>query len=112
MIAVAKDFSNYLVNRNSAQGDGTFTGEDFRKKFLKDLDSPEWWSDSSKKVEIDFDGVRTLGPSWVNEVFAYFTQSVAKDVVLRKIEFKNISETKMEIIRVELESGYVTDLEE
>ena len=107
-IEIAKDFSSYLVNRNPRQGDGSNNGEGFREKFLSHLD-PDWWK-SDNIITFDFSGVRTLGPSWANEVFAYYTDTYERKLILKKFLFKNISPVKLEIIHLEIESGYKTSL--
>lgn len=106
-IKMAEEFGERLVNRNSSQGDGKHTAVEFRKRFLSDLDVPEWWRVTSNIVEIDFSGVRTLGPSWANEAFAYFTaMDLSPKKILEHIHFRNISDIKLQTIKTELESGY------
>ncbi|HLD99860.1 MAG TPA: STAS-like domain-containing protein [Bdellovibrionota bacterium] len=85
----------------------SFTGVEFREQFLQDLESSEWWSDPKKTLVLDFAGVTRLGPSWANEVFAYYTKDNRKpDEILQKIQLKNISPVKLETIQVELKNGY------
>ncbi|MBI4356348.1 MAG: STAS-like domain-containing protein [Gammaproteobacteria bacterium] len=106
-IKIAEVFHRRLVNRDDLQGDGKNTAVEFRDKFLKDLDNKDWWDDSSKTIEIDFDGVETLGPSWANEAFAYFTKFNVKPAkFFTKVIFKNISAVKKATVRTEIETGY------
>lgn len=105
-IDIGKEFYHRLVNRDKNQGDGAHTALQFREKFLQDLGNQEWWDDSSKWIELDFGNVRTLGPSWANEVFAYYTQFSKPDAILKKIRLKNVSAVKLSIIKNELDSGY------
>ena len=108
-IALAKDFSDFLINRDEHQNDGADNAVDFRRKFLADLDSKEWWEDATKQVVINFDGVDTLAPSWANEAFAYYTKfcpDVSK--VLSKIILKHVNIVHRSIIETEVKSGYQT----
>lgn len=107
-IEIAREFSGYLVNRNPRQGDGSNNGEQFREKFLKDLNE-DWWK-SERRLVFDFLGVRTLGPSWANEVFAFYTDKYDRKLILKKFIFENISPVKLEIIHLEIESGYKTNI--
>ena|SRR5665647_3041935 len=106
-ISIVEDFkTNELTNRDKHQRDGTFTGVEFREKFLKELNNEEGWKDDSTFAEIDFTNVTKLGPSWANEVFAYYTQFAKPDIILKKIKIKNLSRVKETIIEVELSKGY------
>lgn len=109
-INVAAEFSDYLVNRNNLQGDGTKTGEDFRTQFLLDLENDSWWDKSENIIIFNFKDVRTIGPSWANEVFAYYANKRNKSTVLSHLKFENISPVKLEIIELEIESGYATKI--
>ncbi len=104
-IDVGKEFSDYLVNRNKLQGDGSSTAEQFRDRFLKELENDQWWS-GEDSIVLNFKNVRTLGPSWANEVFAYYTEKRVKELIFKKIILKDISVVKREIIEQEIESGY------
>lgn len=106
-IAIATEFSPNLVNRNKDQGDGRYTADEFRVKFLGALDDLGWWSDPENKVYFDFRDVKTLTPSWANEAFAYFTKfDFNSDRILKQLHFENISRIKMSTIKEELDSGY------
>lgn len=101
------EFSKILRNRNTLQTDGLNTGEDFREKYLKDQDNQEWWN-SDEVVCFDFSDILTLGPSWANEVFAYFTKfkNVDEKKFFKKFTFKNISTVKLKTIQMEVRDGY------
>lgn len=107
-IDIGKEFSSILRNRNSKQTDGLNTGESFRTRFLSgDIDTQEWWDDDSKSIEIDFSNVSTLGPSWANEVFAYFTiYNVNFPKIQQKFGFKGLDDLWEEIIEEEVTQGY------
>lgn len=105
-IRIAKEFSQYLFNRDSKQGDGTNTAVEFREKFLTDLESDAWWKDPNSSIVFDFEGVVTLGPSWANGVFAYYTCKHSLSTITSKFEFINLSRVKMEVINFEIEAGY------
>ena len=106
-IIISKVFSHRLQNRNKHQGDGSFNGEDFRNKYLKNFDNESIWKTPDKDIIIlDFEGVTRLGPSWANEVFAYFTQYAKPDLILEKIKIINITQVKFETIKKELDEGY------
>lgn len=109
-IEIAKEFSDYLVNRNERQGDGTKTGVEFRATFLKPLESDEWWNDDKETLVLDFDRVSTIGPSWANEVFAYYTDKHSVGEIRSKILLKNLSPIKKEIVDIEIESGYSSSI--
>ena len=58
-------------------------------------------------ITLDFSGVKKIGPSFANEAFGYFTKfGVKPDMILKKINFKNISDVHMLIIKEELDAGY------
>jgi len=106
-INVSREFYSHLVNRDARQGDGQHTAQEFREKFLAELDSREWWENSGEKISIDLEGVETLGPSWANEAFAYFAKyDVSPEKFFEKVLFKNISKVKTAIIITELKAGY------
>lgn len=106
-IKIVSDFSDTLINRDKDQGDGTFTGVDFREKYLKVADSEDWWKKKSDVITLDFEGVDTLGPSWTNEVFAFFTKYDVDDKrVLERFNLINISSVKLALIKREITSGY------
>jgi len=107
-IKIAVEFFHRLQNRDKNQGDGSYTGEEFRNKYLTELDDKKMWDSEHREefIELDFENVIRLGPSWANEVFAYFTQYAKPEEILQKIKISNISEVKMETIRNELSEGY------
>lgn len=105
-VNVGEDFSPYLTNRDRRQRDGAFSGEQFREEYLTPLDNKDIWQDSAPFVVLDFSGVKRLGPSWANEVFAFFTRYARPEAILQKIQVKNISRVKQNIIDVEIEAGY------
>ncbi len=105
-VDVGKEFSPSLTNRDHLQRDGKNTGVDFRKKYLISLDDKGEWQNSSTFITLDFGNVKRLGPSWANEVFAYFTKYANPELVLKKISIKNISRVKESIIKQELNTGY------
>lgn len=100
------EFGSFLVNRNSLQGNGKCNGEQFRSKYLSNLEKDTWWNDSSTNIILDFSGVDTLGPSWANEVFAYYTDIYTPAQILKKIVLVGLSRVKSTIIETELEAGY------
>ncbi len=105
-IIVAAEFYPRLANRDTRQGDGRHTAVEFRDKFLAVLDSQEAWDNESCVVELDFKGVKKIGPSFANEAFAYFTQYAKPQLILKKICLKNASKVQTKIIEIELETGY------
>ncbi len=112
-IKVTEEFSDRLTNRNQLQGDGKKNAEDFRKKYLSFLDSPDEWvktaiEENSPAIIFDFSEVKKIGPSFANEAFAYFTkyEGATPKAIMLRISFINISIVQKEIIEIELESGY------
>lgn len=106
-IDIGKEFFHKLINRNELQGDGKYTAIDFRNRFLSKLDTDEWWNDPSQFIELDFQNVEVIGPSWTNEIFAYYlSKGLKSHVVLSKIRCLNLTKTKTTIINRELEQGY------
>lgn len=100
-------FFHKLLNRNELQGDGKYTAIEFRESFLSELDNDNWWTDKSNKIELDFKNVEVIGPSWANEIFAYYlSKGIKKDLVLQKIICLNLTKTKKIIIERELDQGY------
>jgi len=106
VIDVAKEFHDRLTNRNVHQGDGRFTAEEFRGKFLLEFDSQEFWNKPLTSVVFDFAGVRKIGPSFANEAFAYFMKFTNPSKFYDYIKFVNISRVQKMIIEQEVESGY------
>ena len=107
-VNVGLDFSSYLINRDEHQRDGTRSGKEFRNKYLADLDDADRWQNSDLFVVLDFSKVKRLGPSWANEVFAFFTKFEKPEIILEKIKLENISKVKKDIIQVEIDAGYYT----
>lgn len=105
-IDIGKDFTHSLTNRDQYQRDGTYTGIDFRKKYLNELDNKAAWTDDTEHILLNFENVKRLGPSWANEVFAYFTKYGKPEVILKKIRLINISRVKLAIITQEINTGY------
>ena len=105
-IDVGNDFSKILTNRDISQRDGSFTAIEFRNSFLKELDDDNQWKDDATFCVLDFRNVDRLGPSWANEVFAYFARYAKPERILRKITLANISSVKRAIIEKEIETGY------
>lgn len=67
MIDLAKDFSKYPAGR--FHDDGTYNGEDFRKKVLAPMLEQLTRDKSTEKLIIDIDGVRVFGHSFIEEAF-------------------------------------------
>ncbi len=106
-VKIKEDFFYRLVNRDKFQGDGQYTGEEFREKYLADLDDDKKWKNDDTEITLDFEGVEKIGPSFANEVFAHFTKYTPdKNLILKKIHIINISKVKLSIINEEIESGY------
>ncbi len=108
VVDIGSDFSPRLINRDPKQGDGRFSGEKFRTTYLSGLEKPEMWNDDNEFIILDFGNVDKIGPSFANEVFAYFCQFAKnKDQIHKKITFKNITKVKQFIINEEIDSGFV-----
>lgn len=105
-VNIGKEFSSSLTNRDTHQRDGKFTGVEFREKYLGELMTQEQWRNDTPSIVLDFSEVKRLGPSWANEVFAYFTQFGRPEIILKKIQLKNISRVKESIIKQEISTGY------
>ncbi len=105
-IQVGTEFHKRLTNRDERQRDGTYTAVEFREKFLGILDDEALWKTDNPEITLDFKDVEKMGPSWTNEVFAYFTKYADPSRILKKIVIINISRVKMAIIEQELNAGY------
>ncbi|MCY4283608.1 MAG: STAS-like domain-containing protein [Gammaproteobacteria bacterium] len=105
-VDVGREFYHRLANRNRYQGDGRYTAEHFRGKYLYDLDKEDAWKDDKISVVFNFENVKKIGPSFANEAFAYFMKYATPKQLKEKIRFKNISGVQELIIEQELESGY------
>ncbi|XDD44693.1 STAS-like domain-containing protein (plasmid) [Leptospira sp. WS60.C2] len=105
-IDVGNDFYFRLANRNKFQGDGKYTAEEFRKKYLIDLENEDFWKESTIYITLDFKNVKKIGPSFANEAFAYFMKFTDPKSFLKRVSFKNCSEVQLMIISKELNSGY------
>ncbi len=109
VIDVGDDFSPRLINRDKTQGDGRFSGVEFREKYLSGLEKKEMWKSNDVFITLDFEHVEKIGPSFANEVFAYFCQYVKdKAQIHNKIKFQHITKVKMSIINEEINSGFDT----
>ena len=86
-IDVGKDFSDILTNRDENQRDGAKNGVEFRNKYLSELDDQKNWNNDSSMIELDFRHVKRLGPSWANEVFAYFTREHKPESILKRLNW-------------------------
>lgn len=105
-IDVGKDFYHRLANRDKYQGDGTHTAEEFRYKYLKELDKPEAWTIDDEYIVFDFQNVKKIGPSFANAAFGHFMKYTKPERFLKRIRFINISDVHRLIIKEELESGF------
>lgn len=107
-VSIVKNFgTTELTNRDKLQRDGVFNGRQFREEFLSSYDNAEYWkSKTIEFVEIDFSDVIKLGPSWANEVFAYFTKFAKPERVLEVINPTGLSPVKKAIIELEVTKGY------
>lgn len=105
-VKVAQEFSDRLVNRNQHQGDGTFTAQDFIRKFLVAFDDPYIWEEDTPTITFDFSDVKRISPAFANEAFAQFLQYTNKDKLLKHFVFENIDSIDLMIIEYELNSGY------
>jgi hypothetical protein len=107
-IDVGVAFHPRLANRNRKQGDGKNTAEDFRKRYLSELDKASAWTESNDTfIVLDFTNVKKLGPSFANEAFAYFTKyekSISN--IKSKIKFEHMSKVQEMILDTELNSGW------
>jgi len=81
VIDVAKQFTKFPAGRRS--GDGDFSGETFRKRFLE----PAFHSDADKIV-VELDGTFGYGSSFLEEAFGGLVREMKLEpgVVLGKIE--------------------------
>jgi len=106
VLDVGIEFAPSLTNRDDHQRDGRHSGVEFRERYLKDLENENNWPGDAPFIALDFSHVKRLGPSWSNEVFAYFTKFANPEEILRQIKLVNISRVKESIIRKEIETGY------
>jgi hypothetical protein len=105
-IDIGIDFHERLANRNKYQGDGRFTAEEFRKKYLGVFDNNEFWNNQSEGIILNFQNVRKIGPSFANEAFAYFMKYTTPEKFYKKVKFTNLSRVQKMIIDQELKTGY------
>lgn len=80
--------------------------EDFRQLYLKALDKQEAWDQKDPYIVFDFKHVDVISPSFANKVFAYFRKYASAEDILKRITFKNITDIKEMIIKLEVCSGY------
>ena len=57
LVNVRADFHHRLANRDKQQGDGSYTAEEFRNKYLSELDSDNAWKSDAEYVTLDFSGI-------------------------------------------------------
>lgn len=91
-INVGREFSDYLVGRDSAA--------EFADTFLIDLDRVDWWF-SSAVVVLDFSEVRTLAPTWLLELLWYYAAEHPVPYIRQKIRFVGLSKAKQELVEHE-----------
>lgn len=105
-VSIAKEFYHRLANRDSNQGDGEHNAVEFRQTFLSALCHESAWKNDDPFIELDFNNVKKIGPSFANEAFAYFTKFSTPSRILKKIQIINATVVQKEIINTELKSGY------
>lgn len=106
VINIATEFSNELTNRDEHQRDGKNNGKQFRNDFLAELEKEEAWKNDNCFAQLNFKDVIKLGPSWANEVFAFYTKYAKPEKILKKLDIINISQVKIATIKLEMEKGY------
>lgn len=96
-ISIAKDFSRYPAGR--FLDDGPASGEQFRRDFLVDI------MEGNQKVNIDLDGTRGYGSSFLEEAFGGLTRAgYTPEVIFNKINL--VSEDASLIYEIE---SYIRD---
>lgn len=108
-IDIGRQFGSRLLYRSSEPANERTRpngGVEFRMRFMSELETPEFWSDKTRSITLDFSNVETLGPAWANEVFAYWLQRRQSRDVKAKILCINITEVKQAVIDIELDQGY------
>lgn len=109
IIDIGRQFGSRLLYRSSEPANERTRsngGIEFRMRFMSELETPEFWSDKTRMITLDFKNVDTLGPAWANEVFAYWAQCRLPADVKNKIKCINITEVKQAVIDIELDHGY------
>ena len=104
-VDVGNEFYYRLANRDKNQGDGKYTAIEFREKYLCDLDNKEAWQVSDPFIILDFANVKKIGPSFANEVFAFFTKYATPEKILKRIKLKHMSNVQLSTIKEELTAG-------
>lgn len=108
IVDVGKEFSEDLIFRNSLQGNARYNAQNFRMKFLKELDGVKEWN-KDYKIILDFSNVKRISPGFANEAFADFAKyAQGPEEILEKIVIKNASEVQWGIILREIKSGFGT----
>lgn len=106
IVDVGKEFSRRLIYRNAFQANDNINAQNFRRRFLSELDSFEKWG-KDYRVVLDFSNVDTISPGFANEAFAYFAKYAKTPAeLLEKIFIKNASGVKDKIILDEINSGF------
>jgi len=91
-IAIAKDFSRYPAGRFVT--DGPFSGEKFREECLKPV------LDCNESAEIDFNGVRGFGSSFLEEAFGGLVRSgYSSESILSAFSFKAEDESLIDELK-------------
>ncbi len=72
-------------------GDGPFSGEEFRKRFLEPL-----FENNNDLIEIDFDDAWGYPSSFLEEAFGGLARKYGKDKVLNRIEIISNDEPTLE----------------
>lgn len=80
----------------------------FRDTYLSFMDTLSYWRSCKKIPLLDFDGVRSITPSFVSNVFGYFTMYASPDQVehVFMIGIQNISQVQRVLISKEIRNAW------
>ena len=105
-IDVGVEFNSLLENRNKNQGNGKFHAEEFRDKYLKELEDPAFWQTPEENyITLDFTNVDKIGPSFANEAFGFFMKLTDESTFKKVVIFKNTQPIHDLVINIELNSA-------
>lgn len=105
-VDVGNDFHYRLIYRDERLGDKKYNALCFREKYLSYLDNQKAWEANPEKICFDFSNVKTIGPSFASEAFAYFTKYATPEEIMNVIIFEPISFVHKNIIENEIKSSY------
>lgn len=106
-VDVGREFSPVLYRPHKDSPHHRFgtndSAQDFRERYLKELDCQEAWENDDPVIILNFRNVEKLAPSFAYVAFAYYRKYATTTQILKKIEFTYRTGVQKQVIEIELE---------